>query len=251
MRAATKAEVALSGRRAVITGGAGGIGLATARHFATEGARVVVFDRALSTTDDLLEREPALAGSLPIDVSKPDEVAAGFQWADERLGGVDILVANAGISLRQDFLEIAVDDWNSVLATNLTAVFLCAQHAAHRMQASGGGVILATASTNGQVAHPHYAHYNASKAGVILLVRTIARELAPAIRVNAVCPGYVLTAMQEAEYAPQMLDDTNARIPLERHADPHEVAELFAFLASDRASYITGQAIAIDGGELA
>lgn len=108
-----------------------------------------------------------------------------------------------------------------------------------------------TASTNGVVGHPYYADYNASKAGVNLLARTMALELAPTIRVNTICPGYVLTPMQLAEYTPAMLDKVNENIPLKRHALPEEVAGLFAFLASDEAAYITGQQIPIDGGELA
>jgi NAD(P)-dependent dehydrogenase (short-subunit alcohol dehydrogenase family) len=119
------------------------------------------------------------------------------------------------------------------------------------MTEAGGGVILMTASTNGLTGHELYADYNASKAGVILLARTMARELAPIVRVNAVCPGYVLTPMQEAEYSPEMLARVNASIPLGRHARPEEIAALFAFLASDEGAYFTGAAISIDGGETA
>jgi meso-butanediol dehydrogenase/(S,S)-butanediol dehydrogenase/diacetyl reductase len=108
---------------------------------------------------------------------------------------------------------------------------------------------LLTASTNGLDGHPLYADYNASKAGVIVLAKTLALEFAPWLRVNAVCPGYVLTPMQEAEYTPEMLEAVNADIPMNRHATVEEVAAFFAFLASSEASYITGQALAIDGGE--
>jgi meso-butanediol dehydrogenase / (S,S)-butanediol dehydrogenase / diacetyl reductase len=108
-----------------------------------------------------------------------------------------------------------------------------------------------TASTNGLTGHPFYADYNASKAGVILLARTMALELAPAVRVNAVCPGYVLTPMQKSEYTDEMLAEVNAGIPLGRHASPEEIASLFAFLASDDGAYFTGAVISVDGGETA
>jgi NAD(P)-dependent dehydrogenase (short-subunit alcohol dehydrogenase family) len=138
-----------------------------------------------------------------------------------------------------------------VLDVNLTGVFRCTQQAARRMVAAEGGVILMTASTNGLTGHPFYAGYNASKAGVILLARTLALELAPAVRVNAVCPGYVLTAMQRAEYSDEMLAEVDAGIPLGRHASPEEIAALFAFLASEDGSYFTGAVISVDGGEIA
>lgn len=197
------------------------------------------------------ERIPGLEAALLCDVADAVDVERAFARVDGLLGGVDVLVANAGISVRRPFLEIREEDWRRVLDVNLTGVFHCAQQAARRMVAAGGGVILMTASTNGLSGHPLYADYNASKAGVILLARTLARELAPAVRVNAVCPGYVLTPMQEAEYTPEMLADVDAGIPLGRHARPQEVAALFAFLASDESAYVTGATLAIDGGETA
>jgi meso-butanediol dehydrogenase/(S,S)-butanediol dehydrogenase/diacetyl reductase len=197
------------------------------------------------------ERLPGLAGALLCDVADEAQVARAFGRVDELLGGVDVLVANAGISIRRPFLEIREEDWRRVLDVNLTGVFHCAQQAARRMVDAGGGVILMTASTNGLSGHPLYAGYNASKAGVILLARTMALELAPTVRVNAVCPGYVLTPMQEAEYTPEMLAAVNESIPLGRHARPEEVAALYAFLASDESAYLTGATISIDGGETA
>jgi NAD(P)-dependent dehydrogenase (short-subunit alcohol dehydrogenase family) len=241
----------LAGKRVVVTGGASGIGLATVARFAAEGARVVVLDRDMARFGEVLRSVPEPIELISCDVSKATSVAAAFTRVDALMGGVDVLVANAGISIRHPFLEITAQDWRRVLAVNLDGVFHCGQEAGKRMVEAGSGVILMTASTNGIVGHPFYADYNASKAGVLLLMRSMALELAPAIRVNAVCPGYVMTPMQQAEYTPAMLEATNAKIPLGRHARPEEVAALFAFLASEEASYLTGTAIPIDGGELA
>lgn len=240
----------LQGKRAVITGGASGIGLASVERFLDEGCRVVVIDRNLEACEQLKTSFKNLDDAIPADVAEHADVVRSFREIDRVLGGVDVLINNAGISIRQEFLDIAPAEWSDVLAVNLTGVFNVAQHAARRM-ARSGGVIINMGSTNGMVGHPFYAGYNASKAGVIELTRTMALELAPAVRVIAVCPGYVLTPMQEAEYTPAMLDAVNQKIPLRRHARPEEVAALFAFLASDESPYITGQAIIIDGGETA
>jgi len=236
----------LEGKRVVVTGGTSGIGEATSRRFLAEGARVTALALGEQEVATAPERLPGVR-AIRCDVADRSAVEAAFAELD----GVDVLVANAGISIRKPFLEIEPADWQRVLDVNLTGVFHCAQLAARRMQESGGGVILMTASTNGLTGHEHYADYNASKAGVILLARTMARELAPAIRVNAVCPGYVLTPMQEAEYSPEMLERVNASIPLGRHASPDEIASLFAFLASDEGAYFTGAVLSVDGGETA
>jgi NAD(P)-dependent dehydrogenase (short-subunit alcohol dehydrogenase family) len=240
----------LAGKRVVVTGGTSGIGEATSRRFLAEGARVTALAVGHDEVATAAARIPGLE-ALQCDVADAAAVATAFSWIDDALGGVDVLVANAGISIRKPFLEIDAADWQRVLDVNLTGVFHCAQQAARRMVAADGGVILMTASTNGLSGHELYADYNASKAGVILLARTMARELAPTVRVNAVCPGYVLTPMQEAEYSPEMLERVNASIPLGRHARPDEIAALFAFLASDEGAYFTGATISIDGGETA
>jgi len=241
----------LTGKGVLITGGASGIGAATARRFLEEGARLVVLDRDPEGRRRIAAELPALAGVLAADVSRLEDVRQAFAEAVELLGAVDVLINNAGISIRHRFLEITAAEWDRVCAVNLAGNFYVAQAAARHMTEAGGGVILNTASTNGMVGHPYYADYNASKAGVIELTRSMALELAPKVRVNAVAPGYVLTPMQRAEYTDAMLEEVNRKIPLRRHAAPEEVAALFAFLASDDAAYITGQVYVIDGGETA
>ena len=233
----------LEGKRVVVTGGTSGIGEATSRRFLEEGAHVTALAFGEEEVATASERIPGIE-AIRLDVADRAAVDAAF----EHVGSLDVLIANAGISIRKPFLEIEQADWQRVLDVNLTGVFNCAQAAARRMDE---GVILMTASTNGLTGHPFYADYNASKAGVILLARTMALELAPRIRVNAVCPGYVLTPMQKAEYSEEMLAEVNAGIPLRRHAQPEEMAALYAFLASDEGAYFTGAVINMDGGEIA
>jgi NAD(P)-dependent dehydrogenase (short-subunit alcohol dehydrogenase family) len=148
-------------------------------------------------------------------------------------------------------MNITPAEWRKVMSVDLDGVFYVAQQSAKRMLADSGGVIINMGSTSGMNGYPRYADYNAAKAGVIELTRTMALELAPTIRVIAVCPGYVWTAMQEAEYSPAMKAAVDAKIPLRRHAATSEIAALFAFLASDEAPYITGHPVIIDGGEIA
>jgi NAD(P)-dependent dehydrogenase (short-subunit alcohol dehydrogenase family) len=241
----------LNGKRILITGGASGIGAATAARFLEEGSSVCVLDRDAKANDKIQQHLPGLAGALAADVSNLKQVEAAFGDALRIMGGVDVLINNAGISIRHDFLKITREEWDKVIAVNLTGVFHMAQIVARHMWERDGGVILQTASTNGFVGQPYYADYNATKAGVIELTRTMALELAPTVRVCAVAPGYVLTPMQRAEYTDSMLDEVNRKIPLRRHAKPEEIAALFAFLASDDAAYITGQVYTIDGAETA
>lgn len=240
----------LGGKRVLITGGGGGIGAATAVRFLEEDAQVAVLDRDRARCERIRSELPALAGVLRADVCDPDGLDAAFVELDDLLGGIDVLINNAGISKRHAFLDITLQDWEQVIRVNLTGAFHVAQLGARRMLASGGGVIINMASTNGLRGYPQYAAYNASKAGVIALTQTMALELSPGIRVIAVCPGYVMTAMQRAEYSPSMLAKVNEKIPMHRHADASEVAGLFAFLASDEAKFITGHPIVIDGGEI-
>jgi len=161
-----------------------------------------------------------------------------------------VLINNAGISIRHKFMDITPEEWVKVQTVNLNGIFYMAQAAAKRML-QNGGVILNMGSANALVGSPYYADYNASKAGIVELTKTIALELAPKIRVNVVCPGYVVTPMQKAEYTEEMFAALNEKIPLKRHAEPSEVAALFAFLASDDAAYLTGGVYVIDGGRTA
>ena len=241
----------LEAKRILITGGASGIGAATAARFLDEGSVVCVLDRDAGGRKRILHELPDLAGALDADVSNLQQVQAAFAEAIRLMGGVDVLINNAGISIRHNFLDITPQEWDNVIAVNLTGVFYVAQTAAKHMMERAGGVILQTASTNGVMGYPFYADYNATKAGVIELTKSMALELAPKVRVCAVAPGYVLTPMQRAEYTDAMLEEVNQKIPLRRHAQPEEIAALFAFLASDDAQNITGHVYTSDGGETA
>jgi NAD(P)-dependent dehydrogenase (short-subunit alcohol dehydrogenase family) len=240
----------LENKRVLITGGASGIGRATAIRFLEEGSRVVVLSRDKAACERLRQEQPSLSGIIIADVSEVEDVTRAFTQLDELIQGLDVLINNAGISIRHAFSDITPEEWQRVIDVNLNGVFYVAQQAARRMLEAEGGVIINMGSTNGLVGYPYYADYNASKAGVIELTRSMALELAPKVRVVAVCPGYVLTPMQESEYTPEMLEAVNKKIPMGRHAQPDEVAALFAFLASSDAAYITGHPFVIDGGEI-
>ena len=246
----------LKDKRVLITGGASGIGADTAARFLEEGSRVCVLDRDAAACEHIKHDlrgfgEAGISEAIIADVTDLMQVEAAFAEAIRLMDGVDVLINNAGISVRHKFLDITPEEWERVIAVNLTGVFYVAQTAARHMWERGSGVILQTASTNGVMGYPYYADYNATKAGVIELTRSMALELAPKVRVCAVAPGYVLTPMQRAEYSDAMLEEVNQKIPLRRHAKPEEIAGLFAYLASDDAAFATGHVFTMDGGETA
>jgi meso-butanediol dehydrogenase / (S,S)-butanediol dehydrogenase / diacetyl reductase len=241
----------LKGKRVVVTGGASGIGYATVERFIEEGAKVVIFDISVEALAEAQKSLPEIVGGVKVDVADEKGVADAFLEMDKLLDGIDILISNAGISVRNLFKDTDYAQWQRVMDINLGGMYLCSKEAIKRMEKQQSGVVLFTASNNGMEGRPYYVDYNASKAGVISLTKTLALECAPWLRVNSICPGYVMTPMQKAEYTEEAIDKLNEAIPLGRHAQPSEVAALFAFLASDEAQYITGTFIPIDGGETA
>ncbi len=247
-----------NGQRVVVTGGASGIGEATAARFLQEGASVLIMDSDERNIEraQLGLRAAASRGGGELftslaDVTREADVDAMVAQSQTDLGGIDVLVSNAGIAYEEPFLDISTKHWSRTLDVNLTGMFLVCQRVARTMVEKRSGVILMTSSTNGLVGEDKYAHYNASKGGVTLLTKSLAIELGPyGIRVNAVCPGYIVTPLAESIDDPEFMAKYAEMLPLRRLGRPEEVAGVFAFLASNDASFITGETIVIDGGQL-
>jgi meso-butanediol dehydrogenase / (S,S)-butanediol dehydrogenase / diacetyl reductase len=243
------------GRTVIVTGGGRGIGRTTACAFAREGAEVLVVARGeaeLQETVGLIEREGGVASYGICDVSDDARIEEVVGAATERWGRIHVLVNNAGIDDDTPFLEVDRDRWRQVIDVNLTAAFVFAQTVARTMAGSGGGVILHTASIDASGGDGPYVAYNAAKAGLLGLSRTMAFELAQyGIRSNCVSPGFTHTEMTERAVGPKMMEYLNGsfeRVPLRRLVTTDEVANAFLFLASDAASGITGIDLRVDCG---
>ncbi len=237
----------LAGKKALITGGGAGLGLAMARAMAAEGAQVAVWEY----NQDLL---PALSDEFPlvsrVDVSRADQVRRAAAELLERWGGLDILVNNAGICLTGSIDQISEQDWDRVLAVNLKGTFLCSQAFAKVMRRQGAGKIINLGSIAGKVGGiAAGAHYSASKAAVMCFTKSLARELAPhGINVNALAPGVIATDMTK-DLSGGDFKGYEAAIPLGRVGSPEELASVAIFLASEESSYLTGEIIDVNGGQ--
>ena len=242
---------ASSHKVALVTGAARGIGLAVAKRFLTEGWRVALLD----ILGDVLEKSVAGLNeadatlALTCDVSDTDAVASALAKIERRFGRLDALINNAGVAVFTPVMETSDADWERVLAVNLTGPFLCTKAAVPLMRKHGGGAIVNITSISGLRASTLRSAYGTSKAGLAHLTKQLAVELAElGIRVNGVAPGPVDTAMAKAVHSAEIRADYHDAIPLNRYGLEEELAEAVYFLCSDRASYITGQILAVDGG---
>ena len=247
----------LQGKRAVVTGAGSGIGRASAKRFAAEGAALLIVDKTAAAVEETAAQIRAVGGkviAVAADAGAESEVRAFIDKAVRDLGGLDIVYANAGVSGGLvPLFEQTVEMWQEILRVNLIGPFLAIRHAAPHMIKQGKGAIVCTASVAGLRANAGGHPYSASKAGVISLVQTAANSLTgTGVRVNAICPGLIETGMTRPIFERARERGSEGKIgqlnPLQRHGEPEEIAAMALFLASDDASYVNGQAFAVDGG---
>jgi NAD(P)-dependent dehydrogenase (short-subunit alcohol dehydrogenase family) len=252
--------VRFEGKVAVITGGGSGIGRGCSLRLASEGAQVVIVDRNMESASETAGSITESGGSaiaIEADVTDAAAVERMVEGAVSEFGGIDILFNNAGMELFKDFLETTEEDWDRVLAVNLKSVFLCSRSVVPHMITRGGGAIVNTASVNSFKGAGRLVAYCASKAGVLLVTRSLAIALGPqGIRVNCVCPSLVNTPMTERWLAgvpdrERALTTAKNGHPLKRIGEPSDIAAAVSYLASDDASWVTGASLAVDGGWMA
>lgn len=235
---------------ALVTGAARGIGLATAKKFLEEGWRVALLDidgETLARAQETLATDATLG--LTADVAEPEQIAAAVAEISEKFGRLDALINNAGIAVFKPVLETTYEEWSRVLDVNLSGAFICTQASAPAMLAAGGGAIVNITSISGVRASTLRVAYGTSKAALVHLTKQLAAELGNAgIRVNAVSPGPVDTAMAKQVHTPDIRADYHDAIPLNRYGGEEELAEAVFFLCGDKASYINGACLNVDGG---
>ncbi len=246
----------LEGKRIIVTGAGSGIGRATSQLASAYGAQVLCVDLsdAVHTTVEAITQAGGSALALQADVSVEAEVAAYVDKAVSEFGGIDGIYANAGVGGGgKPMLELTVEDWQRTLGVNTIGVFLAIKHSVPHFVAQGSGAIVCTASVAGLRANAGGVDYSASKAGVISMAQTVAYQLyGTGVRINAICPGLIETGMTRPAFDRARERGTEDRIgqinPTKRHGEPSEIGEMACYLLSDRASYVNGQAIAVDGG---
>jgi 3-oxoacyl-[acyl-carrier protein] reductase len=250
----TRTSLRFSDKHVLITGGARGIGFEVAKQFVQEGALLTLFDvhaENLQNAQAELQKI-GIVHIATVDISQKKQVTEAIEIA-EKNAPIDILINNAGIASESSFLTIEENEWRKIIEINLTGMFFVAQAVCKKMVERKKGVVVNMGSKNSLDGEAGYAHYNASKGGVVMLTKTMALELAQHnIRVNAVCPGYIQTPMSMEIDSPEFVKNFVDRyIPLNRTGKVEDIAPAFLFLASEESSFMTGQIMIIDGGQLA